>query len=82
MCVNFNGATGTQTRKSIKDHAFAVFNGTFAFLFDGAGSVPSAAKQCVDDYPRRTQRSLWSLWKVTRSISRVMSSVTVRSTPI
>jgi hypothetical protein len=46
--MNFIGATRKQTGKSISDDAFTVFNGTFAFLLDGAGSTRGAAHRCVD----------------------------------
>src|SRR5208283_5993810 len=46
--MNFIGATRKQTGKSISDDAFAVFNGTFAFLLDGAGNARGATHRCVD----------------------------------
>jgi hypothetical protein len=46
--MNFIGATRKQSGKNINDDAFAVFNGTFAFLLDGAGNARGAAKRCAD----------------------------------
>jgi hypothetical protein len=46
--MNFVGATRKQAGKSINDDAFAAFNGTFAFLLDGAGNARGAAKRCAD----------------------------------
>jgi Stage II sporulation protein E (SpoIIE) len=44
---NFVGATRKQSGKDINDDAFAVFNGTYAFLFDGAGDAHGAATSCA-----------------------------------
>jgi hypothetical protein len=56
--MNFIGATRKQAGKSINDDAFTAFNGTFAFLLDGAGNARGAAKRCVDIIRGQYQQNL------------------------
>jgi Stage II sporulation protein E (SpoIIE) len=46
--MKFIGATRKQMGKDINDDAFTVFDGTFAFLMDGAGDARGAAEKCID----------------------------------
>jgi len=46
--MRFVGATRKQVGKDINDDAFAVFDGMFAFLMDGAGDARGAAHKCID----------------------------------
>jgi serine/threonine protein phosphatase PrpC len=46
--TKFIGATRKQVGKDINDDAFAVFDGMFAFLMDGAGEARGAAQKCID----------------------------------
>jgi hypothetical protein len=56
--MNFIGATRKQAGKSINDDAFIAFNGTFAFLLDGAGNARGAAKRCADIIRGQYQQNL------------------------
>jgi hypothetical protein len=56
--MNFIGATRKQAGKIINDDAFTVFNGTFAFLLDGAGNARGATKRCVDIIRGQYQQNL------------------------
>ncbi len=50
--MKFVGATRKQAGKAINDDAFVAFDGTFAFLMDGAGDARGAAQKCIEKIKR------------------------------